>query len=52
MKDNPELAVLLGNPQIVKEEKVAIINQIFSGKLSEELMGFLTIIVEKTDKMI
>lgn len=47
LKDNPELAVLLGNPQIVKEEKVAIINQIFSGKLSEELMGFLTIIVEK-----
>ncbi len=46
-RDNPELTVLLTNPQIVKEEKVAIINQLFSGKVTEELMGFLTIIVEK-----
>ena len=44
---NPDLTVLLTNPQIVKEEKVAIINQLFSGKVTEELMGFLTIIVEK-----
>lgn len=46
-RDNPELTVLLTNPQIVKEEKVAIMNRIFSGKVTEELMGFLTIIVEK-----
>ncbi len=46
-KDNPGLALLLSNPQIVKEEKVAIMHQIFSGKIEEDLMGFLTIIVEK-----
>ena len=46
-RDNPEHTVLLTNPQIVKDEKVAIINQLFSGKVTEELMGFLTIIVEK-----
>jgi len=46
-KDNPGLALLLSNPQIVKEEKVAIMHQIFSGKVEEDLMGFLTIIVEK-----
>ena len=46
-KGNPELTTLLGNPQVVKEEKVAIINRIFSGKLEQELMGFLAIIVEK-----
>lgn len=46
-RDNPELTVLLTTPQIVKEEKVAIMNQLFSGKVMEELMGFLTIIVEK-----
>lgn len=46
-RDNPELTVLLTNPQIVKEEKVSIMHQVFSGKVAEELMGFLTIIVEK-----
>ncbi len=47
LKDNPQLIVLLTNPQIVKEEKVAVMHQIFSGKVEEELMGFLSIIVEK-----
>jgi len=47
LKDNPQLMVLLNNPQIVKEEKVAVMHQIFSGKVEEELMGFLSIIVEK-----
>ncbi len=47
LKDNPQLTVLLNNPQIVKEEKVAVMHQIFSGKVEEELMGFLSIIVEK-----
>ncbi len=47
LKDNPELAAMLNSPQIVKEEKVAIMHRIFSGKIAEELMGFLVIIVEK-----
>lgn len=47
LKDNPQLTVLLNNPQVVKEEKVAVMHQIFSGKVEEELMGFLSIIVEK-----
>lgn len=46
-RDNPELTVLLTNPQIVKEEKLAIMNRLFSGNVTEEMMGFLTIIVEK-----
>lgn len=46
-KENPELAVLLNNPQIVKEEKLSMMNTIFSSKISETLMGFLTIIVDK-----
>ena len=47
LQANPELFSLLGNPQIVKEEKVALLHQVFSGKIAEELMGFLSIIVEK-----
>lgn len=47
LQANPELFSVLGNPQIVKEEKVALLHQVFSGKIAEELMGFLSIIVEK-----
>lgn len=47
LRGNPELMTLLGNPQIVKEEKVAIIHQVFGSRVAEELMGFLAIIVEK-----
>lgn len=46
-RDNPDLTLLLTNPQIVKEEKETMIRQIFSGRVAEELMSFLTIIVEK-----
>lgn len=47
LNDNPDLGVLLNSPKVVKEEKVAIMDQIFSKKVEKELMGFLTIIVEK-----
>ena len=47
LKENPELLDLLGNPQIVKEDKVAIIRQVFENRVEIELMGFLAIIVEK-----
>ncbi len=47
LKDNPELTALLNNPQIVNEEKVSIMDRIFSGRVSDELMGLLAIIVEK-----
>ena len=46
-KENPDLNLVLNNPQIVKEEKLSILNQIFAGKISQNLMGFLAIIVEK-----
>lgn len=44
---NPQLMVLLNNPQIVKDEKVAVMHQIFSGRVEEEMMGFLKLVVEK-----
>lgn len=47
LKANPELLSLLGNPQIVKEEKIAVIRQVFQGRVTEELMGLLEVIVEK-----
>ncbi len=44
---NPELAELLDNPKIVKEDKIGIIKNIFAGRVSDDLMGFLAVIVDK-----
>ena len=45
--ENPELAGLLDNPKIVKEEKIGVMQSIFAGRISDDLMGFLTVIVDK-----
>ena len=47
LEGNPELTALLNNPRVVKEEKVSMMNQIFSGRVEEALLGFLTVVVEK-----
>ena len=47
LEGNPELTALLNNPRVVKEEKVSMIHQIFSGRVEEALMGFLAVVVEK-----
>ena len=46
-RENRELAELLDNPKIVKEEKIGIITNIFAGRVSDDLMGFLAVIVDK-----
>ncbi len=47
LQENPDLIGLLNNPQIGKDEKVTIMSQIFFGRISKQLEGFLTIIVQK-----
>jgi len=47
LKDHPDLIQLLRNPKVVKEEKISVMNRIFDGRVMPDLMGFLTIIVEK-----
>lgn len=47
LKESPELLQLLDHPQIVKEEKLQLIRNIFEGKFSDEIMGFLATVVEK-----
>ena len=44
---NDELFKLMSHPKIGKEEKVKVITEIFSGKVSEELVGLLRMIVNK-----
>ena len=47
MGENPGLFKLMSHPKIVKEEKVKLIEDIFAGKVSAELVGLLRMIVEK-----
>lgn len=47
MDENPELFKLMSHPKIVKEEKIKIIEDIFAGKVSGELVGLLRMIVDK-----
>lgn len=44
---NPELTKFLNHPKITKEEKVAFIQKVFQGRTSDDVTGFLVIIVEK-----
>ncbi len=46
-KENEELAKLLHHPKVLKEEKIAFIEKVFKGQLSEALLGFLVIIIKK-----
>ena len=47
LEENEELMKLLHHPKIVKEQKIKIIQDIFKGRVSDNLMGFLEIIVDK-----
>ena len=45
--ENPELLKLLNHPKISKEEKISVIENVFKGRFSDDIVGFLVIIVEK-----
>lgn len=46
-EQNEELVKLLNHPKISKEEKITVIENIFKGRASDEMVGFLVLIVEK-----
>lgn len=46
-KENTELIKFLNHPKITKEEKVAFIENIFKGRVSDDVTGFLVIIIKK-----
>lgn len=47
MDKNPDLLKLLSHPKIKKEEKISVIENIFKGRVSDSLVGFLVIVVQK-----
>lgn len=47
LDQNPDFDKLMKHPGIPKQEKVRVMENIFRGRVSDELAGFLKIIVEK-----
>lgn len=47
INDNEELTKLMNHPKVVKEEKIEVIENIFKGRVSMELVGLMRMIVEK-----
>ncbi|MCR5609069.1 MAG: F0F1 ATP synthase subunit delta [Lachnospiraceae bacterium] len=45
--ENEELIKVLNHPKIIKEEKIALVNNIFKGRVSDEVAGFIVSIVDK-----
>ena len=46
-RDNGELMQLLTHPKISKEEKEAAVKAIFDGRVSDDMAGFLVLVVDK-----
>ncbi len=47
LKENPEFTALMNHPKITKEEKTEVMENIFRGRISDELTGFFSIIIAK-----
>ena len=47
LRANPDFGKLMTHPKISKDEKVEVTENVFKGRVSGEMAGFLTIMVEK-----
>ncbi len=47
LSENADLSKLMNHPKVVKEEKIQVIENIFKGRVSDEVVGFMRIIVDK-----
>lgn len=47
LEENPAFSDIMKHPKIMKEEKLQVIETVFKGRVSDELTGFLRLIVEK-----
>ncbi len=47
LSENDEFGRLMNHPKIIKEEKIQVAKNVFEGRMSDELLGFLIIIISK-----
>jgi F-type H+-transporting ATPase subunit delta len=47
LRENPDFCQVMTHPKITKEEKTQMIEAIFQGRISDEFLGLLCMVVEK-----
>ena len=47
LEEHTEISKLMNHPKIVKEEKIKIIEDIFKGRVSDEITGLMRMIVDR-----
>lgn len=47
LESNPEFSQLMNHPKITKEEKTRVAETVFKGRISGELMGFISLVISK-----
>ena len=47
LKDNPEFSNMMNHPKILKEQKLEALENVMKGHFSDELTGFLVLILQK-----
>lgn len=47
LDENPDFGKLMNHPKILKEEKLNVLEEVFKGRVSSELLGFLHMVVLK-----
>lgn len=47
LEDNTELVQLLNHPKVGKEEKIKVIENVFKGKITDDMLGFILLIIKK-----
>lgn len=47
LQENEDLTRLMNHPKIVKEDKIKLVEDIFAGRVSRELVGLMRMLVEK-----
>ena len=47
LRENEDFGRLMTHPKINKDEKIRVVTDVFKGRISDELLGFLTIIISK-----
>lgn len=47
IRENEDFIKLLNHPKISREEKISVVEKVFKGNVSDSIVGFLVIIVEK-----
>lgn len=47
LSENIEFGRMMNHPKIIKEEKIQVAKNVFEGRISDELLGLLTIVIAK-----